>query len=500
MLAARPLEAAVRFGDVRDYAHIGLAFPVFADARPAPGAVDLPRATAFRLGSGADARIEDRYDVCDLWYAHTVLGVWTDEAGNMLSLARLDTRLPAKSDSPPATRTSYAASVEPIRLRDESEARAAVWALVPDATGEESVRAHRYSRRYIRDVEIVPVTNTNVKAVSFRPVEGPFKETRFLAVLTIAPGENLEKTAALFDVDFLDAVRPLAKDALPPVPVLKTEDDRLCADLRASVESYPETWHTTEGDCVVVLDDLSSGVSRTFVESLTNGWPRLRRAFASTVPGLASATNTTVVARIFADHADYAVFLDGEDPWSAAVWVTGRREIAAFLPREGTERLLETFRHEAFHQYLAYAAALVPASPWFNEGHAELFARTRAGKRKEPETVFESDEAYAALVRADAAALARAIPAFVYIDYDTFYGGTDEERLCRYALAWSMAYFLEKGADDVLGKPFKNVRRVYMEKLLETESAEAAVRAALPDALLLRFAEEWLKFWSAGGE
>ena len=164
-----------------------------------------------------------------------------------------------------------------------------------------------------------------------------------------------------------------------------------------------------------------------------------------------------------------------------------------YLPLEGTQNLLQTVWHEAFHQYLAYAAALVTAAPWFNEGHAELFEHShldRYGK-----VVFDRDPASVSYVKTYAAALAEMLPTILTLNYDAFYGGTQEEIAARYRLAWSLAYFLEVGAPKVRFQPFANLRRDYVKALVDTRSMDEAGRVVFSDEFRDQFIAAWLAFW-----
>ena len=174
--------------------------------------------------------------------------------------------------------------------------------------------------------------------------------------------------------------------------------------------------------------------------------------------------------------------------WSAAYWSQERRELVAHLPMDGEAKLLETIRHEAFHQYLSYAASMIPASPWFNEGYAQYFEDEDS--RDWGEGIDAGPEA---LKR-----LAQTLPGLMMMDYDEFYGGSDAARRMKYRLAWSIAVFVEKGAPEVRFRPFAKLKADYFEALLESRDMKRATLAALlgdEDKTKL-FVEEWVKFWA----
>lgn len=88
------------------------------------------------------------------------------------------------------------------------------------------------------------------------------------------------------------------------------------------------------------------------------------------------------------------------------------------------------------------------------------------------------------------------LPALLLMDYEAFYSGTDAQRRLKYALARSVATFLERGAPLVRFKPFARLKQDYVEALLETQDMRVSTLAAFKDKdLLEKFVAEWLKYW-----
>jgi hypothetical protein len=88
------------------------------------------------------------------------------------------------------------------------------------------------------------------------------------------------------------------------------------------------------------------------------------------------------------------------------------------------------------------------------------------------------------------------LPAIMAMDYAQFYDGSSEERYLKYRLAWSIAYFIEKGASDVRFEPFKNLKRDYISELLKTQDMRKATNAAFGnDDNLKLFVREWMRFY-----
>ena len=262
--------------------------------------------------------------------------------------------------------------------------------------------------------------------------------------------------------------------------------------VRRSVANY-DHWHFAATEDVVVIDNLDDSSRATFVTSLTNSLPCLRRAYAACAPTSLPATNQLAVVRVFATREEYLAYVGVKHKWTAALWDTLHRELVLYLPLDGAKGLLQTVWHEAFHQYLAYAAALVTAAPWFNEGNAEMFEHSSLDRKGK--VVFERHAEAATYVQSYAADLAAILPSFLSLDYAEFYDGTQEEIAARYHLAWSLAYFLEVGAPDVRFQPFANTRRDYVKALIDTRSTAEADRVVFNEELRKQFIAAWLDFW-----
>lgn len=493
------VEAAIRFSDPVWRPDLGISVPSLADAATKP--LELPKADSFLVSSSDGARrLEDRFDTFDLWTAQTIRGRWRDADGNVFYLARLAERPPSDAPGTVRTRADFLArqADTPFDPENADHRDEAVFAAAPVDLGR-PIRPRRSQRRNMAKLFAYPSTNDHVFATAFRPrsPERGEKTDWYLALLVAAPDEPADEAFRRFDEDFLDHVfvpparaRTLQDDK--DAPTSPSEADLLRAAVRASIANY-DNWHFASTEDVVVIDDLDDISRGTFIPSLTNSLPRLRRAYAACAPSALSTNNQLAVVRVFATREEYLAYVGVRQKWTAAVWDTLHRELVLYLPVEGTRNLLQTVWHEAFHQHLAYAAALVTAAPWFNEGHAELFEHSHLDRHGK--VVFDRDPAAAAYVQEYAAALAEMLPSIMEMDYDDFYGGTQEEIAARYRLAWSLAYFLEIGAPKVRFQPFANLRRDYVKALVDTRSMDEAGRRVLPDEFRKQFIDAWLSFW-----
>jgi len=511
-------EAEIRFTEPRWFPDLALSLPLPAGFTADP--LGMPRAEAY-LVTSADgrARVEDRYDTWDLWTALVVRGRWRDEAGNVFTVCRLSHEVPDDAAGTLRTRGDFFARLVPSDPEDAEARDTAVRAAAPVDLGR-AVRPRRAQRRDLSGLWYYACTNANVIAYAFRPRTPERDEAPewYLAVLECAEDESLNAANAAFDADFLDRVALPARRARPapgaadiPPPAAKrprrgaraaTPDESalLRTAYRRGIANYA-AWHCTETEGAVIVDDLDGQSAAAFIPALTNALPRFRRAFAERFPSPCAATNTLAAVRVFRDRTDYLAYVGEEARWTAALWSPTHREVVACLAADGAEDLLRTAVHECFHQYLAYAGALVSAAPWFNEGHAQLFQHAHPDARGK--IVFERPD-QVRLVQQNADRLAEAIPALMKMDYLPregepdgfgFYAGDPDAVQAHYTLAWSIAYFLEVGAPKVRFRPFADVRAAYLRELVRLRDGRAATAAVFNAELLADFVAEWRAFW-----
>ena len=462
-----------------------------------PMPLDMPRAEAYLVSSGDSRRLEDRFNVQDLWTSRAVLGRWEDDDGRCFTVSRLDKTPPVFAEKT-MTRTEYTASEATIDKRKDLEAIfRSVNMLSPVPLAEEPSRP-RQMPRGIKDAEYMEGTNTAI-VCRFLPEKS---DTWYLATWELVEGDETAAMKETFEEGFLtcwdDVLIEGIREEIGRAERLKeeksakakrkkrespvSERELLRIDARHSVTNYVN-WHATDSDEFVVLDDLQIGTA--FIQTLTNDLKTMRARYADVVPSPLDGSNVLCVARVFKDRDEYLDTIGDDMKWTAAYWDPTRRELVAYLPENGEKELLKTIRHEAFHQYLSYAASMISASPWFNEGYAQYF---------EDEESEDWELGPGALI--DLEALSEAIPSVMKMGYKEFYDGTDAERRVKYRLAWSMARFIEKGAPEIRFKPFKDLKSDYIESLLKKQDMTVATAEAFGSEEKLKlFVAEWVKFW-----
>ncbi len=456
-----------------------------------PSPMEMPKAEAYLVKERGVRRLEDRFDKTDLWLSRSVDGIWNDDDGREFMLATLGVVAPPLTGDKSVTREEYVASCTTFEKKDDKELFVSVDKLSPIAPDSEFFRPRQMCRGY-KDIRYYQGTNETAIVCAFLPEK---HERWYLATWTLAEGDVYDDCVKTFENEFLekretwpkgwcqDPEKEKKKSRGKSAAEKPRERELLRADARHSVALY-DNWRVTDGDEFTVLDDIQN--ARSFTVTLTNDLKRMRAAYAKVMPSPIDGSNVLAVARIFASRAEYLDALGqndhGDMEWSAAYWSPQRRELVAYLPEDGSEKLLETIRHEAFHQYFSYAASMISTSPWINEGYAQYFE----GGPEGPSFVDAAD-----LVQ-----FADFLPALMAMDYDDFYSGTDEERRMKYRLALSIAYFLEKGASEVRFDPFKNVKRDYVRALVSHKDMVKATAVAFKDQDTLDlFVREWKKFW-----
>ena len=464
----------------------------------APAPLDMPRAEAYLVREDGVRRLEDRFDRMDLWTSQTLIGRWTDERDRLFLLSALDTCPPTVGRNGTQTRAEYESRRTPMkRVRANADFpaafREAVGALSPSPVVAKPRSPRQLPRGYKEVCYWQNPTNYSDIVCTFLPER---TNVWFLASWRLADGDDYPTQMAAFEDQFLRREFPSFVSSLRSFgggrETLdgRRERELLRRDAHHSIAAY-SNWHFTGAEEFAVIDDLPS---RGFVEMLTNDFPVMRAKYAAAIPSPLDGSTVLSVVRIYATRDEYldALETDGMTnmAWSAAYWSPQRRELVAHLSANGERELMRTIRHEAFHQYLSYAASMIPVSPWFNEGYAQYF---------EDEASAEWGEGFD-LTDENVERLAAAIPGVLMMDYEQFYDGSDFERRFKYRLAWSVVRFIEKGADEVRLKPFEGLKKRYMDALIETHDMHRATSAAFKDAdLIKKFVAEWKKFWKKNG-
>ena len=472
-----------------------------------PAPLDMPRAEAYAVREDGLRRLEDRFNRLDLWTSRAVTGRWVDDDGRIFTLAVLAFAPPSTGGDATVTRVGYDSETFSFDKRKAVAKsgpqtvafRGAIRLLSPFEPTARGVPPRQMCRGY-EDIDYWHGTNESAIVCTFLPKKS---DKWRLAVWELAPEDDFDECLKSFEREFLEEeyagfverrpeaeMLPVRQDAKrrrrEPSPAQK-EREALRRDARHSVAAY-DGWKAADADEFTVLYDLPANGG--FVSTLTNELAAFRRKYAAALPSPIDGTNTLCVARIFASRDEFldALAVDGltNMAWTAAYWSPSRRELVAHLPDQGEAELLQTFRHEAFHQYLSYAMSMIPASPWLNEGYAQYF---------ENEESLDW-ELSARPSQEDLERLSTLLPGLFAMDYAAFYADDDVARRLKYRLAWSVAVFMEKGMRELRHDPFKTFKADYVEALFETCDMRKATNAAFGGKERMQlFVSEWLRFW-----
>ena len=481
------LLASLVFRPPAEYPDLALKCSALADAKAEP--VWLPRASAFLVGNDDGLRLEDRFDVFDLWRFGSIRARWRDSGGNSFSICRIERRFPVDGNTAVATRSDYSKRYEGtgIGAKDLDFLDEAVCILSP-VDIESRVKPRRSQRQNLAGLWRYSTTNENTHVYAFLPrVDRKERADWYLVSLESEDPEAAEKMDAWLDeVEALKGVKAASPAAAP------TETELLARDYRRSTANYAD-WHFASSSNVVVVDNMPDWFRGPFIDALTNGLPRMQSAYAKRLPSPLSDDSHIAAVRIFASREEYLAYVGPEMKWSAALWSPQHRELVLYCPETGSDALLRTVWHEALHQHLDYACSMIQAPAWFNEGHAVLFEHSHFDM--DGAIVFDPVPAAVAAIKADSAAMAEFLPDLFAMDYREFYSGSDEERMLKYHLAWSVAYFIEIGAPDVRFQPFKNLRCDLMKALVRTRDRNEASKKVLTGQMQEDLVAEWLSFW-----
>jgi hypothetical protein len=488
--------AGLIFGELREFPDLALECRDLSRAKAE--VVELPSASAYLVNEDGEFRLEDRYDVFELWRSESLRACWKDEEGSRFQLSRIVRTVPGGTGGD-CTRSEYERRYVKAKLgaKDLDALDEAVYQLSPVEVLRR-IKPRRSQRQNLAELWQYETTNDNALVFAFRPKVTGKKKADWYALSLVSEDPEAEEK-----IDkWLDEVTALVRSGektpenqakgKSAVDERKTESELLSRDYHRSVINYSD-WNFAAAENVVVVDNLSSVDRQPFVQALTNSLPKLQAAYRAAMPSQLSEDCHLAAVRVFGSREEYIAYVGEEMKWSAAMWSPRHRELVLFYPESGAEELLRTVWHEAFHQYIEYACSMIQSSVWFNEGHAQLFENTHFDM--DGNVVFDVDRDAAMFIKTHLDELTEYLPVFLELDYPQFYAEAQEERTMNYRLAWSMAYFLQIGAPQVRFQPFKNLRTDYMKALVRTRDRNSAIQSVLTEEMRKELIAEWREFW-----
>ena len=475
------------FQSPKELPDLSLKCSQLANAKAEP--VEMPRATAFLVSGRNGFHLEDRFDVFDLWRSGAIRARWCDKDGSRFSISMISRKLVDGASCETRTRREWHSLREGALLgaKDLDALDEAVYMLSP-VDVEERIKPRRSQRQNLSELWQYSTTNENAFVYAFRPrVERKERSCWYLVSLMSADMEAAEKIDR-----WLDDVEWIKPNTQAGCNSAKSETELLAQDYHRNVINYSD-WHFTSASNVVVVDNVTVASRTQFIAALTNGFPAMQAEYRRLLPSPLVDDSHIAAVRIFDSREEYLAYVGPEMKWSAALWSPQHRELVLYYPEQGLETLLQTVWHEALHQHLDYACSMIQSPAWFNEGHAVLFEHSHFNL--DGEIVFDVVPDAVAAIKPNPSEIAEFLPSFFEMDYPDFYSGSSEERIFKYHIAWSVAYFLQVGAPKVRFQPFKNLRADLMKALVRTRRRDEAVKAVIADEMQKELIAEWLSFW-----
>ncbi|MFO7938011.1 MAG: hypothetical protein R6V06_10470 [Kiritimatiellia bacterium] len=498
--------AAPEFGRTENYPHIGLMLPPLARSKPRP--LQMPEAHAYIAEIQGSLHREDRFAPFDLWYRQEHEGRWEDAEGNMLFLGRITYTLPAFQQDY-VTRDEFAVRCADSDWQIDGNKPEMIHEWVSDFSGNELYEPQKLNINSIALSEIYfyPSDNSNRLVYAFHPrrIGNARNFDWFCVILHTNGAEDPEKLQLDFEDNWIAEIKQApasSKDDGIFASELDTSregiidfdqpDHPVRTAARKSVENYKEWWYA-ETDGYIILSDVNTDLGKSLVERIQKNMPILQESYRRLLPPLTDTHDISLI-RIFQFKSDYDRHVGNKLKWSSGIWMPKRRELA--LTQEfHTEEIMRTLRHESFHQYISYAWGMLTPPPWLNEGHACFFENARIDSNKT--ITFEEDPKRLSLLLDNIETATALIPLMFEMDYREFYegGGSAKGRSFNYALAWALAYYLQKGAPQERNTPFKSLISDYAASLAATAEYKKANELVFADFEMQVFQSNFMEFW-----
>jgi len=136
---------------------------------------------------------------------------------------------------------------------------------------------------------------------------------------------------------------------------------------------------------------------------------------------------------------------------------------------------------------------MLAAAPWINEGHACLFESARVDTKGK--VTLDEDAARCQLLLDNLDRVVATLPDLLFADYETFYEGTAFDKKLKYATAWGLAYYLQKGAPQERNTPFNSILTDFAAALAELHNYPEALAKTLETVDLRVFQDNFREFW-----
>ena len=438
-----------------------------------------PKSQRFGFQQGDKKWTEKHYAVRDIWLGHERGAEWKDRKGNRLVLAKPTAFCPALENDHAKKEDIVAAMYGSVEdFKDPTDETLARWAgeFSGKDLGTGALSSDEVSP--LASVRLVDLGSDSRCAAFFKVASGSWYYVQFDLAQAAKPKER----------------EYLLRQFLKGVTVDKTKS----AGGGVVMEGR---WMTVEVPGYCFKTDLSRSQGQAFVKNAGRLMKAMQAAYRRYVPPQKDMGVSTV--RVFATREGYNEYMKGATgeagDRSIGLWSPSHEELLILdMGNSARNETLKTMRHEAFHQYLFYATGCGNHATWFNEGHACFFENVSYDAKKDYVRIWDDpkDRRPAAVAR-DPERYARLVKEILYLSHEEFYEGTLHEVNDRYAAAWAVVYFLEKGAPSF--KEFSDyvgVLPAYLTAMKEGKSSQEATRIAWEGVSQRNFVDDFIKFWN----
>ena len=447
-----------------------------------------PQGRRFIWSRGTEReRIETHFNPRDIWMLHERGGQWKDRKGNEFIIATPTAYCPV-FDGDHASRENIekgmAESAEEFAtITDEVLAR---WA--GDFLGKEleasALSKFEFASAAVEEARLLDSGKGTRLGVFFKTKARTWHYAGFVLVQEAKSGEVSGFMRRFLSGIALEKAKPKAGKETGIV--------------------MEGGWMTKEAFGYRFKTDLSKSQGLAFIDQCGRLMEAMQAAYRRYVPPQKELGISTV--RVFATREGYNEYMKNatgeEGDRSIGLWSPSHEELL-ILDRGNSERseTLKTMRHEAFHQYLFYATGRGNHATWFNEGHAGFFENVNYDRRKNYVRITDDpNDRRPKAVAQDPERFAKLAKEILRLDHVAFMSGDLREVNDRYAAAWAVVYFLEKGAPSL--KEFADYRAVlptYLKATAEGKDPLEATDLAWECVKGRDFVADFLRFWGKRG-
>jgi len=505
ILSASLVEAAMPLFDrAENYPNIGLRLPRLSQSKARP--LPMPEAHTYLSVRQDMLDREDRFDPFELWFHNQCEGCWQDLQGNTLTIGRIKQRLPIFSVEH-ITRENFNIEIADSDYQIDGKNKEQIHEWASAFCGNELKRAESLNINSFALNELFSygTTPTNTLVYTFQPrrIGNARNFDWFCVILQAADVEDYKLLKMNFEDNYLSQIsQPSKADKDEGAESTELDTSRkgkkdfdqpnhpVRIASRKSIENYKEWWFA-ETDGYIILSDVNTDLGKSLIDKLQKEMPLMHKAYRALLPPLTESQDVSLI-RIFQFKSDYNQYVGAENAWSGGMWMPQRRELV--LTQEfHTEEIMRTIRHESFHQYISYAYCMITPAPWMNEGHACFFEFARVDSNDK--VTFDDDNKRAQILLENLDLATDLIPVVLYMTYEEFYAGSSAERSLKYALAWGLAYYLQKGAPLERNTTFNEILKDYAASLMVTRNYGEATALTFADRDMKVFQSNFKEFW-----